>query len=109
MLAASLQVPSGGSIVVKLPFRKVGVRRIIISAPSDSVILTYDGINLVKFSRYNGFVDLKFESYYGFPDASKFSFVNYDTTNANNANVVVLADCVPQSPINNDYFEVQTS
>ena len=106
MLAASLQVPSGGSIVVKLPFGKVGVRRIVISAPSDSMNLTYDGINLVKFSRYNGFVDLKFESYYGFPDASKFSFVNYDTTNAN---VVVLADCVPESPINTDYFEVQTS
>lgn len=106
MLAASLQVPSGGSIVVKIPFRKVGVRRIVISAPNDNVYLTYDGINLVKFSRYNGFVDLKFESYYGFPDASKFSFVNYDTTNAN---VVVLADCVPESPINSDYFEVQTS
>lgn len=106
MLAASLQVPSGGSIVVKLPFKKVGVRRIVISAPSDNVTLTYNGISLVKFSRYNGFVDLKFESYYGFPDASMFSFVNYDTTNAN---VVVLADCVPESPINNDYFEVQTS
>lgn len=106
MLVASLQVPSGGSIVVKLPFRKVGVRRIVISAPSDSVYLTYDGINLVKFSRYNGFIDLKFESYFGFPDATKFSFVNYDTTNAN---VVVLADCVPDSPINNDYFEVQRS
>ena len=106
MLAASLKVPSGGSIVVRLPFRKVGVRRIVISAPSDSVDLTYDGINLVKFSRYNGFVDLKFESYFGFPDATKFSFVNYDTTNAN---VVVLADCVPESPINDDYFEVQTS
>lgn len=106
MLAASLKVPSGGSIVVRLPFRKVGVRRIVISAPSDSVNLTYDGINLVKFSRYNGFVDLKFESYFGFPDASKFSFVNYDT---NNADVVVLVDCVPDSSINNDYFEVQTS
>ena len=106
MLAASLQVPSGGSIVVRLPFRKVGVRRIVISAPSDSVNLTYDGINLVKFSKYNGFIDLKFESYFGFPDASNFAFVNYDTTNAN---VVVLADCVPESPINNDYFEVQTS
>ena len=106
MLVASLQVPSGGSIVARLPFKKVGVRRIIISAPSDSVNLTYDGINLVKFSRYNGFVELKFESYYGFPDASKFAFVNYDTTNAN---IVVLADCIPESPINNDYFEVQTS
>ena len=106
MLAASLQVPSGGSIVAKLPFRKVGVRRIVISAPNDSVNLTYDAINLVKFSIYNGFVDLKFESYYGFPDASKFAFVNYGTTNAN---IVVLADCVPESPINNDYFEVQTS
>lgn len=106
MLAASLQIPSGGSIVAKLPFRKVGVRRIVVSAPSDSLTLTYDGINLVKFSRYNGFVDLKFESYYGFPDASNFAFVNNDTTNAN---VVVLADCVPESPINNDYFEVQRS
>ena len=106
MLAASLQVPSGGSIVVRLPFRKVGVRRLVISAPSDSVNLTYDGINLLKFSRYNGFIDLKFESYFGFPDSSKFSFVNYDTKNVN---VVVLADCVPDSPINNDYFEVQTS
>lgn len=106
MLAVSLQVPSGGSIVVRLPFKKVGVRRIVISASNDSMYLTYDGIKLVMFSRYNGFVDLKFESYYGFPDASKFAFVNYDTTNAN---IVVLADCVPESPINNDYFEVQTS
>lgn len=103
MLVASLQVPSGGSIVSKLPFKKVGVRRLVISAPNDSVYLTYDGINLVKFSIYNGFVDLKFESYYGFPDASKFAFANYDTTNAN---IIVLADCVPESPINNDYFEV---
>ena len=103
MLVASLQVPSGGSIVAKLPFKKVGVRRIVISAPNDSVYLTYDGINLVKFTIYNGFVDLKFESYYGFPDASKFAFVNYDTTTAY---IVVLADCVPESPINNDYFEV---
>lgn len=106
MLATSLRIPSGGSIVAKLDFGKVGVRRIVISAPSDSVNLTYDGIDLVKFSRYNGFVDLKFESYFGFPDASKFAFVNYDTTDAN---VVVLVDCVPESPINNDYFEVQTS
>ena len=106
MLVASLQVPSGGSIVAKLPFRKVGVRRIIITSPNDSVYLTYDGIKLLRFSRYNGFIDLKFESYYGFPDSSKFAFVNYDTINAN---IVVLADCVPESPINNDYFEVQTS
>ena len=56
MLAASLKVPSGGSIIAKLPFRKVGVRRIVISAPKDSVDLTYGGINLVKFSRYNGFI-----------------------------------------------------
>jgi hypothetical protein len=106
MLAASLQVPSGGSIVAKLPFRKVGVRRIIITAPSDSVKLMYDGITLVNFTRYNGFVDLKFESYYGFPDASKFSFVNYDT---HNANVTALVDYVAESNINNDYFEVQAS
>lgn len=103
MLAASLQVPSGGSIVAKLPFKKAGVRRIIISAPNDSLYLTYDGINLVNFSRYNGFIDLKFESYYGFPDASKFAFVNYDTIIAN---IAVLADCVPESPINDNYFEV---
>lgn len=106
MLVASLKVPSGGSIVAKLPFRKVGVRRIIISAPNDSVKLMYDAITLVNFTRYNGFVDLKFESYYGFPDASNFSFVNYDTSNAN---VIVLVDYVPESNIKNDYFEVQTS
>lgn len=106
MLAASLQVPGGGSIVVRLPFRKVGVRRIIITAPSDSVKLMYDGITLVNFTRYNGFVDLKFESYYGFPDVSKFSFVNYDTPNTN---VTVLVDYVPESNIKNDYFEAQTS
>lgn len=102
MLVASLRVPSGGSIVVKLPFRKVGVRRIIITAPSDSVKLMYDGITLVNFNKYNGFVDLKFESYYGFPDASKFSFANYDTPDAN---VTVLVDYVPESNIKNDYFE----
>lgn len=106
MLAASLQIPSGGSIVVKLPFRKVGVRRIIITTPNDSVKLNYDGITLVNFTRYNGFVDLKFESYYGFPDVTKFSFVNYDT---HNANVTVLVDYAPESNIKDDYFEVQTS
>ena len=95
MLVASLQVPSGGSIISKLPFRKVRLRRIVITAPNDSVYLTY-----------NGFVDLKFESYYGFPNASKFAFINYSTTNTD---IVVLADCIPESIINNDYFEVQTS
>lgn len=102
MLAALLSIPSGGSIVVKFPFKKIGIRRLIVSSPNNDVTLNYDGIPIIKFDSSNGLVELNFESYYGFPDSSLFSMVNNGTTIVQ---VTVLVDHVPDAPINSDYFE----
>lgn len=102
MLAALLSIPSGGSIVVKFPFKKIGIRRLIVSSPYNDVTLNYDGIPIIKFNSSNGLVELKFESYYGFPDSSLFSMVNNGTTSVQ---ATVLVDYVPDAPINSDYFE----
>ena len=56
MLAVSLNVPAGGSIVSKLPVREVGVRRLIISAPHNGLDFTYDGNVILRFNDYNGFI-----------------------------------------------------
>ena len=101
MLAALLTIPSGGSIVVKFPFKKIGIRRLIVSSHND-VILNYDGIPIIKFSSSNGLVELNFESYYGFPDSSLFSMINNGTTSVQ---ATVLVDYVPDASINSDYFE----
>lgn len=102
MLAALLSVPSGGGIVVRLPFKKVGVRRLIVSCPYKSLQLNYDGVPIAIFNENNGFFEICFDSYYGFPDSTKFSFVNNDTVNHQ---LSVLVDYVPNSPLNSDYFE----
>lgn len=102
MLAALLNLPSGGSIVVKFPFKKIGIRRLIVSSPYNDTILNYDGIPIIKFSSSNGLVELNFESYYGFPDSSLFSMVNYGTTSVQ---ATVLVDYVPDASINMDYFD----
>lgn len=60
MLAALLTIPPGGSIVVKFPFKKVGIRRIIVST-HNNVTLNYDGIPIIMFSSSNGLVELNFE------------------------------------------------
>ena len=102
MLAASLNVPAGGSIVAKLPVREVGVRRLIISAPCNDLDITYDGKVILRFNEYNGFYQVEFESYHGFPNSTHFAFIN----NSNkNCTVCVLIDYVPNSQIVNDYFE----
>lgn len=106
MLVANIKVPAGGSIVVTLPFKSIGVRRLIINATVADILLSYDVIPLINTSLYTALYELKFESYYGFPDASHFKLVN----NAKNDTYVkILIDTVPDSPINSDYFEVQTS
>jgi hypothetical protein len=102
MLAVSLNVPAGGSIVAKLPVREVGVRRLIISAPYNGLDITYDGIIILRFNDYNGFYQVEFESYHGFPNSTHFAFINNSTENHT---VCVLIDYVPNSSIVNDYFE----
>lgn len=102
MLSALLTIPSGGSIVVKFPFKKVGIRRLIVSSPHNDTTLNYDGIPIIKFSSSNGLVELNFESYYGFPDSSLFSMINNGTTSVQ---VPLLVDYVPGASINSDYFE----
>lgn len=101
MLSALLTIPSGGSIVVKFPFKKVGIRRLIVSSHNDST-LNYDGIPIINFNSSNGLIELNFESYYGFPDSSLFSMVNNGITSVQ---ATVLVDYVPDAPINSDYFE----
>lgn len=106
MLAANIKVPAGGSIVVSLPFNSIGVRRLLMNVSATGILLSYDVIPLITTSLYTALYELKFESYYGFPDASHFKLVN----NAKDDTYVkMLIDTVPESPINNDYFEVQTS
>lgn len=102
MLAALLTIPAGGSIVVRFPFKKIGIRRLIVSSPYDEVTLNYDGIPIIKFVSSNGLVELNFKSYYGFPDSSLFSMVNNGTTSVQ---ATVLVDYAPDAPINSDYFE----
>lgn len=106
MLAANIKVPAGGSIIVSLPFNSIGVRRLLMNVSATGIVLYYDSIPLIDTSLYTALYELKFESYYGFPDASHFKLVN----NAKNDTYVkMLIDTLPESAINNDYFEVQTS
>nr|DAO34513.1 MAG TPA: hypothetical protein [Caudoviricetes sp.] len=104
MLAALLTIPAGGSITVKFPFRKIGIRRLIVSSPHNDIALNYDGVPIIMFNSSNGFVELNFESYYGYPDSSLFSMVNNGTTLVQ-AQATVLVDYVPDAPINSNYFE----
>ncbi len=101
MLSALLLIPAGGSIVVKFPFKKIGIRRLIVSSYNDTT-LNYNGIPIIKFNSSNGLVELNFESYYGFPDSSLFSMVNNGTSPVQ---ATVLVDYVPDASINSDYFE----
>lgn len=102
MLSALLTIPSGGSIVVKFPFKKIGIRRLIVSSPYNDVTLNYDGIPIIMFNTSNGLVELNFESYYGFPCSSLFSMINNGTASVQ---ATVLVDYAPDSSINSDYFE----
>ena len=106
MLAANIKVPAGGSIIVPLPFKSIGVRRLIMNVNATGVLLSYDAIPLINTSLYTALYELNFESYYGFPDASHFKLVN---NTKDDTYVKMLIDTVPESPIKNDYFEVQTS
>lgn len=106
MLATNIKVPAGGSIVVSLPFKSIGVRRLIMNANATGIVLYYDDISLITTSLYTSLYELKFESYYGFPDASDFKLTN---NTQNDTFVKILIDTVPGSPINTDYFEVYAS
>lgn len=102
MLSALLTIPAGGSIVVKFPFKKIGIRRLIVSSSHNDIVLNYDGIPIIKFNSSNGLVELNFESYYGFPDSSLFTMTNNETTIVQ---ATVLVDYAPDALINSDYFE----
>lgn len=102
MLAALLNIPYGGSIVVKFPFKKIGIRRLIVSSPHNDVTLNYDGFPIIQFNSSNGFVELNFESYYGYPDSSLFSMNNNGTAPVQ---AIVLVDYAPDALINSDYFD----
>lgn len=106
MLVTNVKLPAGGSITVSLPFKSIGVRRMLMNVSATGVDLYYGFIPLISTSLYTALYELKFESYYGFPDASLFKLVN-NTQNV--VHVKILIDTVPESPINTDYFEVQTS
>lgn len=105
MLAANVKVPSGGSIVVTLPFKSIGVRRLIMNVSTTGILLYYDAIPLINTNLYTALYELKFESYYGFPDASHFKLVN---NTKEDTYVKILIDTVPESPISTNYFEVDT-
>lgn len=105
MLAANIKVPAGGSIIVSVPFKSIGVRRMIMNVNSTGILLYYDTVPLIVTSLYTSLYELKFESYYGFPNASHFNLTN---NTQNDTYVKMLIDTVPESPINNDYFEVQS-
>lgn len=105
MLASNVKVPSGGSIVVTLPFKSIGVRRLIMNVNATDIVLSYDVVPLITTSIYTALYELKFESYYGFPDASHFKLVN---NTKDDTYVKILIDTVPESPINTNYFEVDT-
>lgn len=49
MLAALLTIPYG-STVVKFPFKKIGIRRLIVSSPHNYTTLNYDGTTTVQVS-----------------------------------------------------------
>lgn len=105
MLTASMKVPGGGSIVVTFPFNRVGVRRLIVNIITPQVLLYHNSVQLFTSTEYQSLYEIKFESYYGFPDASKFKLANFAK---NDTYVNVLIDTVPDSPINENYFEVYT-
>lgn len=105
MLAANIKVPAGGSIIVSVPFKSIGVRRMIMNVNTTGIVLYYDTVPLIITSLYTSLYELKFESYYGFPNASHFRLTN---NTQNDTYVKMLIDTVPESPINNDYFEVQS-
>ena len=102
MLIYNVKVPFGGSIVVNIPFKKTGVRRLIMNSTNANISLLYDSISIIETNSYTSLYELQFESYYGYPDASKFKLVNYGT---DAQNVRILIDTVPDSPINEDYFK----
>lgn len=105
MLVANIKVPAGGSIIVSVPFKSIGVRRMIMNVNTTGILLYYDSVPLIITSLYTSLYELKFESYYGFPNASHFKLTN---NTQNDTYVKMLIDTVPESPINNDYFEVQS-
>lgn len=102
MKAANVKVPRGGSITVSLPFKRCGLRRIILSAPYNDLLLTYKGSPTIRCISMQSIYEISFESYFGYPDSSLFSLVNNGTIDAD---VTILADSVPIAPINIDYFD----
>ena len=99
-------VPGGGSTAVKIPFKKSGIRRVILVSPYNNINLKYDGKIVIRSTSLQSLYEIKFESYYGYPDSELFSLTN---GNKNSVDVTILADTVPYAPINSDYFETVTN
>ena len=101
MLTTNIKVPADGSIVVRLPFESVSVRRLLMNVAATGIVLYYDTIPLINTSLYTALYEFKFESYYGSPDASHFKLTN---NTSNDTYVKVLIDTVPGTQINENYF-----
>lgn len=101
MLTTNIKIPAGGSIVVKLPFESVSVRRLLMNVVASDIVLYYDTIPLINSSLYTALYELKFESYYGYPDASRFKLINNTHTDTY---AKVLIDTLPGTQVNKNYF-----
>lgn len=103
MLTFNLIIPSDSGIKVPFPFDKVGVRRLILSTRANDFVLTYNDNEILITSLYQSLYEIEFNSYFGYPDASLFSIIN--KSSGSSAYVKIMIDNVPESPVNENYFE----
>ena len=103
MLTFNLSIPSTSGIKVPFPSVKMGVRRLILSVRINDFVLTYNDNEILVTSLYQSLYEIEFNSYFGYPDASLFSIIN--GSSGGSAHVKVMIDNVPESPVNENYFE----
>ncbi len=103
MLTFNLNIPSQSEIKVPFPFNSVGVRRLILSTRINDFVLAYKDNEILVTSLYQSLYEIKFDSYFGYPDASLFSIIN--RSSGGSAHVRIMIDNVPESPVNENYFE----
>lgn len=103
MLTFNLYIPSTSEIKVPFPFGKVGVRRLILSTRINDFVLTYNDNEILVTSLYQSLYKIEFNSYFGYPDASLFSIIN--KSSGGSEHVRIMIDNVPESPVNENYFE----
>lgn len=103
MLTFNLKIPPTSDIKVPFPPKKVGVRRLILSTRINDFVLTYNDNEILVTSLYQSLYEIEFNSYFGYPDASLFSIIN--KSSGDSAYVRIMIDNVPESPVNDNYFE----